>query len=98
MNIKRILHPAKPEHTLGVLLIFCSSIGQTYFISLFSGEIRNEFNLSHGIFGTFYSVATLTSAIVFFLDGETNRPIQFDRSWINNTGGIKWIFISYIKR
>ena len=69
MNIKRILPSAKPELTLGVLLIFSSSIGQTYFISLFSGEIRNEFNLSHGNFGTFYSAATLTSAIVF-LDGN----------------------------
>ena len=70
MNIKRILPSAKPELTLGVLLIFSSSIGQTYFISLFSGEIRNEFNLSHGIFGTFYSAATLTSAIVFFWMGK----------------------------
>ena len=50
---KRILPSAKPELTLGILLTFSSSIGQTYFISLFSGEIRNEFNLSHGIFGTF---------------------------------------------
>ena len=66
MDIKRIFPSAKSELTLGVLLIFSSSIGQTYFISLFSGEIRNEFNLSHGIFGTFYSVATLTSAISFF--------------------------------
>ena len=70
MNIKRILPSAKPKLTLGVLLIFSSSIGQTYFISLFSGEIRNEFNLSHGIFGTFYSAATLTSAIVFFWMGK----------------------------
>ena len=70
MNRKRILPSAKPELTLGVLLIFSSSIGQTYFISLFSGEIRNEFNLSHGIFGTFYSAATLTSAIVFFWIGK----------------------------
>ena len=70
MNIKRILPSAKPELTLGILLTFSSSIGQTYFISLFSGEIRNEFNLSHGIFGTFYSAATLTSAIVFFWMGK----------------------------
>ena len=98
MDIKRTFLSSKSELTLGVLLIFSSSIGQTFFISLFSGEIRNEFNLSHGIFGTFYSVATLTSAIFFFLDRKINRPIQFDRSWINNTGSIKWIFFSYIKR
>ena len=70
MDIKRTFLSSKSELTLGVLLIFSSSIGQTFFISLFSGEIRNEFNLSHGIFGTFYSVATLTSAIFFFWIGK----------------------------
>ena len=72
MDIKQILPSAKPELSLGALLIFSSSIGQTFFISLFSGEIRSEFNLSHGIFGTFYSVATLISAIVFFLARKIN--------------------------
>lgn len=70
MFIKRILLATTPELSLGVLLVFSSSIGQTFFISLFSGEIRNEFNLSHGMFGIFYSVATLTSAIFFFWLGK----------------------------
>ena len=70
MFIKKILLATTPELSLGVLLIFSSSIGQTFFISLFSGEIRNEFNLSHGMFGIFYSVATLISAILFFWLGK----------------------------
>ncbi|MFL2661826.1 MAG: MFS transporter [Alphaproteobacteria bacterium] len=70
MFIKRILLATTPELGLGILLVFSSSIGQTFFISLFSGEIRNEFNLSHGMFGIFYSVATLTSAVVFFWLGK----------------------------
>ena len=70
MFIKRILLASTPELGLGIFLIFSSSIGQTFFISLFSGEIRNEFNLSHGMFGIFYSAATLTSAIVFFWIGK----------------------------
>ena len=70
MFIKRILLATTPELSLGVLLVFSSNIGQTFFISLFSGEIRYEFNLSHGMFGIFYSVATLTSAIVFFWLGK----------------------------
>ena len=49
MFIKRILLATSPELSLGIFLIFSSSIGQTFFISLFSGEIRSEFNLSHGI-------------------------------------------------
>jgi len=70
MSIKRIIHTATPELSLGVFLVFCSSIGQTFFISLFSGEIRSEFNLSHGMFGIIYSAATLSSAIVFFWLGK----------------------------
>ena len=70
MFTKRIFLAASPELSLGVFLVFSSSIGQTFFISLFSGEIRNEFNLSHGIFGIFYSAATLTSAIIFFWLGK----------------------------
>ena len=70
MLIKRILLAATPELSIGVFLIFSSSIGQTFFISLFSGEIRNEFHLSHGMFGIFYSGATLTSAVLFFWLGK----------------------------
>ena len=67
---KSILLTAIPELSLGIFLVFSSSIGQTFFISLFSGEIRNEFNLSHGMFGIFYSTATLVSAMVFFWLGK----------------------------
>ena len=70
MFIKRILLATTPELSLGLFLIFSSSVGQTFFISLFSGEIRNTFNLSHGMFGILYSVATLTSAIFFFWLGK----------------------------
>ena len=70
MFIKRILLATSPELSLGIFLIFSSSIGQTFFISLFSGEIRSEFNLSHGMFGILYSVATLTSAIFFLWLGK----------------------------
>ena len=70
MLIKRILLATTPELSLGLFLIFSSSVGQTFFISLFSGEIRNAFNLSHGMFGILYSVATLTSATLFFWLGK----------------------------
>ena len=70
MFIKRILLATTPELSLGLFLIFSSSVGQTFFISLFSGEIRNAFNLSHGMFGIVYSVATLTSATLFFWLGK----------------------------
>ncbi|MFI0845459.1 MFS transporter [Mesorhizobium sp. IMUNJ 23232] len=47
----------------GFLLTFFSTVGQTTFISLSSGDIRAEYGLSHGEFGTIYMVATLASAL-----------------------------------
>ena len=76
MFIKKFLLFVSPELCFGVLLIFSSSIGQTFFISLFSGEIRNEFNLSHGMFGIFYSIATLMSAIFFFWLGKLTDKLN----------------------
>ncbi|MDJ0971178.1 MAG: MFS transporter [Kiloniellales bacterium] len=46
----------------GFLLSLSSSFGQTYFISLFSGDLRAAFDLSHGGFGGLYTLATLASA------------------------------------
>lgn len=54
----------------GVLMTFCSSVGQTFFVSLFSGEIRAEFGLSDGDFGSLYSAGTLTSAAVLLWAGR----------------------------
>ncbi|RLQ87690.1 MFS transporter [Notoacmeibacter ruber] len=47
----------------GFLLSFFSSFGQTYFISLSAGEIRAEYGLTNGQWGTLYMVATLASAL-----------------------------------
>ncbi|MFK7855131.1 MAG: MFS transporter [Granulosicoccus sp.] len=47
----------------GVLLTFFSSVGQTFFIGTFAGQIRAEFDLSHGGFGFIYMLATLASAV-----------------------------------
>ena len=46
----------------GLILTFFSSFGQTYFIALFSTEIRATFLLSHGDFGIIYMAGTLASA------------------------------------
>lgn len=47
----------------GFLLCFFSSFGQTFFISLSAGDIRREYGLSHGAFGSLYMGATLLSAL-----------------------------------
>lgn len=53
----------------GVLLMFASSFGQTFFIAVFAGEIRAEFNLSHGGWGGIYTLATTASAAVMVMAG-----------------------------
>lgn len=46
----------------GFLLVFFSCFGQTFFISMWGGEIREEYGLTHGSFGAIYMIATLASA------------------------------------
>jgi len=54
----------------GLFFTFFSGFGQTFFISLFSEEIRSSFNLSHGSFGLIYSLATLSSAVTLIAVGR----------------------------
>ncbi len=47
----------------GMLLTLFSAFGQTSFISIWGGEIREAYQLSHGEFGRVYMIATLASAM-----------------------------------
>ncbi|MEQ1944469.1 MFS transporter [Mesorhizobium sp. VNQ89] len=49
--------------TGGLLFTFFSSFGQTFFISLSAGHIREDYGLTHGGFGMVYMIATLGSAL-----------------------------------
>lgn len=53
----------------GMLLTFLSSFGQTFFISIFAGEIRETFQISHGQWGGIYALGTTASAIVMVWAG-----------------------------
>ena len=46
-----------------------SSFGQTYFISIFAGQIRTTFDLSHGDWGAIYGFGTFASAIAMVWAG-----------------------------
>jgi MFS family permease len=69
MPILAFLRDNAPWLTAGVLLTFLSSFGQTYFISIFAGEIRETFALSHGEWGGIYMLGTTTSALVMVWAG-----------------------------
>jgi len=58
----------------GVLLSFTSSYGQTYFISLFAGEIMASFDLTDGQWGGIYTIGTTASALLMvWMGGLTDR-------------------------
>lgn len=61
---------------VGFLLTFCSSFGQTFFISLFAGDIRETFGLSHGEWGGIYMVATLASAAMMVWSGGLTDTVR----------------------
>lgn len=63
----------------GLLLAFASSFGQTWFISLFAGEIRAEFGLSDGDWGLIYTIATLTSAALLLGRGGWADTVRLSR-------------------
>ncbi len=65
----RLIHGEWRLLLFGFLMTFWSSPGQTFLISLFSGEMRSELNLSDGEFAAIYSLATLASAIVVIWSG-----------------------------
>jgi sugar phosphate permease len=74
MNFARFLRDNAPFLSVGVLLTFLSSFGQTFFISVFAGEIRAEFGLSHGAWGGIYSLGTTASAaLMIWLGTLTDR-------------------------
>jgi len=64
------LRLAGPALGFGFLLALGSSIGQTYFISLFAGELQADLGLSHGTFGGLYTLATVASAILLVWLGK----------------------------
>jgi len=63
----------------GMAMAFCSSLGQTFFISLFSAEIRGELGLSHGAFGTYYAIGTTASAISLLWLGKLADTMRVEK-------------------
>ena len=74
MPILTFLRDNAPWLAAGVVLTFLSSFGQTFFISIFAGHIRETFDLSHGQWGGIYTLGTAASAVVMvWAGGLTDR-------------------------
>ena len=74
----------------GALLTFVSSFGQTFFISIFGGQIRAEFGLSHAAWGGVYSIGTTAAAVVMIWSGVLS---DFFRTKI--VGGIVLVGLAF---
>ncbi|MEL7202592.1 MAG: MFS transporter [Pseudomonadota bacterium] len=55
--------------SVGVVLTFNSSFGQTFFISIFAAQIMDAFSLTNGEWGLLYTVGTTASAVAMFWAG-----------------------------
>ena len=53
----------------GFLMAMMSSLGQTYFISIFAGNIRATFDLGHGEWGAIYAAGTMASGMLMIFAG-----------------------------
>ena len=67
----------------GGLLTLLSSFGQTFFISIFSGEIQAAFGLTEGGWGAIYTLGTGASAAVMLWAGA-----QADRHSVRDLGTV----------
>jgi len=65
----RFLVQNAPFLGTGAFLTFLSCFGQTFLISVFAGEIRHEFGLSHGQWGGIFTLGTALSAIAMVWAG-----------------------------
>lgn len=69
MRLSEFIRANAPFLSAGAMLTFLSSFGQTYFISLFAGEVRLAYDLSHGAWGGIYMIGTMASAAIMVWAG-----------------------------
>ena len=69
MNYFRFIRQQYPILSFALILTFAGSFGQTFFISLYGGAIRETFALTNTTYGLYYSCATLLSSLVLVKAG-----------------------------
>lgn len=70
MDYIKLLREEYPIIGLGVLLTFFSSFGQTFLISLYLPEFLEHFQITEGQYGTYYAIATVSSAACLLYVGK----------------------------
>ncbi len=66
------------EVGFGWMLTFLSSFGQTFLISIYVPEILKTFDISNGLFGSIYAVATVISSVIMLSVGHLidHKPVK----------------------
>jgi MFS family permease len=77
VNILAFLRGNARLLVFGFSMCLLSSAGQTFFISLFNGEVRSTFNLSHSELGAMYATGTIASAVTLMFAGRLVDRIAF---------------------
>ncbi len=70
MNYLQLLRANPGILTFGMMLVFFSSFGQTFVVSLYIPELMTAFGLSSSGFSTLYALATLLSAATLIFVGK----------------------------
>ncbi len=89
MKYLSFLRDNAPWLLAGFLLTFTSSYGQTYFISIFAGEIMGAFDLSHGQWGGIYTAGTTASALAMVWSGTLT-----DRFRVRSLGTVVMLLLA----
>ncbi|MDX1761883.1 MAG: MFS transporter [Christiangramia sp.] len=68
----------RKEVGFGWVLTFLSSFGQTFLISIYVPEILKTFDISNGLFGSIYAVATVISSVIMLSVGHLvdHKPVK----------------------
>ena len=74
--------------TFGILLVFFSSFGQTFVVSLYIPSIIDHFGISSSLFSTIYALATLLSASTLVFAGRKIDYIPLKRFSLFVVAGI----------
>lgn len=72
----------------GFVITLSSGFGQTFFISLFNADLRQEFSLTHGEIGSLYFAGTLASAISIIWLGKLLDHIDLRAYTLSVTLGL----------
>ncbi|WP_298916201.1 MFS transporter [uncultured Roseobacter sp.] len=89
MRLGAFVKTNAPWLAAGGLLTFLSSFGQTFFISIFAAQVQGEFALSHGEWGSVYSLGTMVSAAVMVWAGGLT-----DHFRVRTLGTVILLFLS----